>query len=363
MIKIVGLFPLDGNGGIASWTKTFLREFPDNEYFVKGINTRMPLNSKAQPKWKHVLYGLFTALRVRKELRKEISESHYDIMHTTTSGGLGSFRDLLAAKVCRKHGIKTILHCRYGCIPEDYTNKGLVGRLLNVSFSLYDQIWVLDNRTYNFLQKQPSLAQKIRLTPNPIEVKDSVDLKPKSYKRVGFVGNVLETKGIKELTKAVCQLSNTRLDIIGPANEKMLETLKEISGNKWGKEICYHGRVPNEQAVAKIKDMDIIVLPTYYRQEAFPMSIIESMSLSKLVISTRRAAIPDMLTDLDGGKCGILVEERNSEAIAEAIRWCQDNSLSADKMCRKAYEKVYNAYRREIVYDMYRTNYQQLMKK
>ena len=84
------------------------------------------------------------------------------------------------------------------------------------------------------------------------------------------------------------------------------------------------------------------------------------MSLTKLVISRRRAAIPDMLTDNDGGMCGILVEERCSKAITTAIKWCQDNSLQAEVMCRKAYEKVYNCYRKEVVYEIYRKNYQQL---
>ena len=361
MIKILGLFPLDGNGGIASWTKTFLKEFPNNDYIIKGINIRMPLSSKKQPKWKHVIYGVYTAWRVYRELNQEISKDQYDIMHTTTSGNLGAFRDLIMARFCHKHGIKTVLHCRYGCIPEDYISRGLIGRLLRASFKWYDQIWVLDNRTFNFLKLQSDLAEKVRLTPNPVEVKEAMDVSPKSYKRIGFIGNVLEEKGVKELTQAVCELEGTHLDIVGPAKNDMLEELKTIAGDKWGNEIKYLGRVPNEQAVRIMKDMDIIALPTYYRSEAFPMSIIESMSLTKLVISTRRAAIPDMLTDLYGGMCGILVEERSSKAIVDSIKWCQENPQAADRMCRKAYEKVFQSYRREVVYNIYKTNYNQLL--
>ena len=33
----------------------------------------------------------------------------------------------------------------------------------------------------------------------------------------------------------------------------------------------------------------------------------------------------------------------------------------ADKMCQKAYEKVYNCYRKEVVYKLYRENYRRLL--
>ena len=37
MIKIIGLYPMTGNGGIASWTKKFLSTFPDKKYEVMDI--------------------------------------------------------------------------------------------------------------------------------------------------------------------------------------------------------------------------------------------------------------------------------------------------------------------------------------
>ena len=108
-------------------------------------------------------------------------------------------------------------------------------------------------------------------------------------------------------------------------------------------------------------EVDIVALPTYYPWEAFPISIIEAMSLTKMVISCPRAAIPDMLTDLDGNPCGILVPEKSVDGIVDAIMWCQTHKKEADKMCQKAYEKVYNCYRKEVVYKLYRENYRRLL--
>ena len=108
-------------------------------------------------------------------------------------------------------------------------------------------------------------------------------------------------------------------------------------------------------------DVDIVALPTYYPWEAFPISIIEAMSLTKMVISCPRAAIKDMLTDLEGNPCGMLVEPKSADAIAEAIEWCQSHKDKADVMCRKAYEKVRNCYSKEVVYDLYRSLYKKLI--
>ena len=82
--------------------------------------------------------------------------------------------------------------------------------------------------------------------------------------------------------------------------------------------------------------VDILALPTYYASEAFPISILEAMSLTKMVISCPRAAIKDMLTDLDGNPCGMLVEPKSTDAIINAINWCQTHRKEADLMCQKS---------------------------
>ena len=116
-----------------------------------------------------------------------------------------------------------------------------------------------------------------------------------------------------------------------------------------------------EEAVKLMENFDIIALPTYYEGEAFPISILEAMSKGKLVISCPRAAIPDMLTSLDGEKCGILVSEKSYKEIAEAILWAQTHRLEADEMCKKAYKKVYECYREDVVYALYLNLYRMVL--
>lgn len=359
MKNVILLAPLTGNGGIASWTKKMLATFPDEEYNLIPVNV--------SPDEKHnngimgrVDSGLRATRRILKEIEQKYKDNEVAILHTTTSGDIGSFRDIKVGKWCRKHGIKTIMHCRYGCIPEDYQNKGLVGRLLRWSMSYFDQIWVLDNRTYSYLKTVDAVKDKVFLTPNSIEVKEEIDTASKEYKRIAFVGNLFPSKGLYELTEAALQC-DVRLDVIGPGPDNVNQKLKKLAGDQLNKKIFIHGRLPNPEAVKFMHDVDIIALPTYYPAEAFPISILESMSLTKMVISCPRAAVPDMLTDIEGKPCGVLVPEKSVQGIVDAIKWCQTHKDEADRMCQKAYEKVYSCYRTDVVYNIYRENYKKLL--
>ena len=207
-----------------------------------------------------------------------------------------------------------------------------------------------------------SIKNKIFLTPNSIEVPTSCDFSPKTYRHIGYVGNLLPTKGVLELVQAVAQCpKDTTLSVIGLGAEDFVNKLKETAGNRLDTNIKFLGRLPNEQAVKRMEEIDIIALPTYYSGEAFPISILEAMSRGKLVISCQRAAIPDMLTAIDGTQCGVLVSPKSSEELRDAILWCQQHSKKADEMCKKAYEKVNYSYSKEVVYQIYRINYKKLL--
>ena len=362
MIKILGLYPMQGNGGIASWTKKFLATFPDDNFRIIPVDIAPSKDFTKFVGLDRWIYGIRTFVRIIYNVRKTLHR-HKDIkiMHITSGGGNGVIRDYNIAKYCHKHGLKTILHCRFGCIRETYENKGWLGKYFQKSLNQFDQIWVLDKKSADFLRSMPDLKEKVFLTPNSIEVPDKCDLAPKAYIKVGFIGNILPTKGIFELTEAVASLNNnTELNIVGIGSEDVIDHIKTLAGEKLGDKIKIIGRLPNKEAVKLMESLDIIVLPTYYEGEAFPISILEAMSHGKLVISCARAAIPDMLTALDGTACGIIVNEKSAQEIADAILYCQQNVEVADKMCAKAYEKVKSSYRTDVVYQIYRNNYAML---
>lgn len=362
-IEILGLYPLNGNGGIASWSRKFISTFPDHEYSITPIDISPSMDFTHFERFDRYVFGLKALWRIVHTLRSVLgSSSKHEIMHITTSGGYGVIRDNIVARICIKNQLKCVMHCRFGSIKELYGRKGIIGAIFRNNFKLYDQIWVLDRQSSNFLCSNTKYKEKVFLTPNSIIVPDNVCIPPKQYKRVGFVGNIVISKGIMELVQAIVELQDdTELIIVGSGDKDILEKIKTLAGCDFGNRIKLMGRLPNDEAVKVIETLDIIALPTYYGGEAFPISILEAMSRGKLVISCPRAAIPDMLLAVDGSNCGVLIPEKNPEAIVEAIKWCQDNAEEADEMCRKAYEKVKTCYSKEVIYDVYRTNYRKLL--
>ena len=361
MRNIVLLAPTIGSGGIASWANKYKQTYDSQEF-----------NLISAPIIKHVKDSdarLFTRIRlgineinwVINNLKRIIKSNHIDILHTTTSGSLGTFRDYKVVKLCKKNNIRTILHCHYGSMSEHFKNKLLRSALIK-TFRLYDQIWVLDKQTYNLLKQYPDIADKVKLTPNPIAVTPNKVIEDKSFNNFVFIGNLILKKGIIELAEAFKLANpNGKLHYIGQATSEVLNRLENVAGDLWGNKIIYHGLLPNDQAIEFLRQMDVLVLPTYYPQEAFPISILEAMSQGKLAISTPRAAIPDMLTLSDGSTCGVIVPEHNIQELADAMCRIQENTAEANEMCQKAYHKALSTYSSEIVYNMYFDLYRELL--
>lgn len=361
MKNILLVSPQYNNGGITSWTKKFLADFPRTEYNILPIAS----DPKREPGKiniiKRISTGASSTLRVMRKIRRTMDENKIDILHKTTSGSIGALADWVIGRYCRKRGVKNIMHCRYGNIPEILERNNIVGWLTKRSMNQFDQIWVLDKRTYHYLSGRNDIKAKIKLTPNCIAVERDFCISPKQYTDVGFIGNLYATKGILELIEAVkLAPQEIKLHIVGSGDTATQQLIKERAGDLLGSRIKCYGRLPNHEAVEFLKKMDILALPTYYPFEAFPISILEAMSFGKLVISTRRAAIGDMLTTDSGNNCGLFVEEKSISDIVNSLNWAYTHKADADILCNMAYHKVYEYYRTEVVYKIYSDYYSSL---
>lgn len=364
MSNILMLAPLFSNGGITSWVKKYLKTFPSDEFHLIPVSSVMGDKDMAAKLLKRSIIGLRELYVIKREMIRVFNTYPIDIVHTTTSGSLGTVRDFFVAKLCKKMNIKTIMHCHYGSIPQSLEKSRWMRWILLKTMKLYDQIWVLDQSTYKTLVRIDRLKNKVYLIPNSIEVTPLSFIPRKEYKNMAFIGNVLIEKGVFELVEAILNVNkDIYLHIVGPCSSSNLERLEKMSGFLWNTRIIYHGLMSNDEAIRFMKQIDTLILPTYYPQEAFPISILEAMSNGKLVISTPRAAISDMLTALDGGYCGMLVEERNVASLRNAILYSMEHTEEMDDLCRKAYEKAWNSYRTDVVYNTYRERYRELLKK
>ena len=363
MTKVLFVSGISGNGGTQTWTRQYLDLYKSDEFELVHINMshRRGLLAEASL-FRRVIDGIMDLKDVYFDINKVLKCNSCSIIHAATSGDLGTLRDYIIAKLAKRYNKKCILHCHYGCIKNDYQKGGILSFLLKKTLSLYDLILVLDSTSFDFLNSKKELAGKVYIAPNFIDVSKDANLKPRTYKNIAFIGNLIPSKGVYELIDAVKNLRNkVNLYLIGPARNDVAIELRNRIGSCEGDCIHTLGSLPNNEAISYMDKVDIIALPTYYPSEAFPISILEAMSKGCLVLSCPRAAIPDMLTAVDNSLCGLLVEPRSAKGISDAILWAQNNPRVADEMRVKAFNKVSSCYSLPIVFELYSSFYRKLI--
>ena len=160
---------------------------------------------------------------------------------------------------------------------------------------------------------------------------------------VGYVGRLLQMKGIDTLLEAVAHLVNHdatrtyKLLIVGqgedkPDFEKIAETLG-ISGY-----IMWIDAVPPEEVAAYINCMDALVLPsrtTAEWVEFFGRVLIEGMACEVPVIGSDSGEIPHVIDD-----AGLIFPEGDINALAERIDHIAHDACLRNNLVARGLERV-----------------------
>lgn len=152
-----------------------------------------------------------------------------------------------------------------------------------------------------------------------------------------FVGNTEDRKkGIIYLLKALQILpEELQLTIVSGLAPKhgYANTLVESFG--LGKRVHFAGRVSNSTLRDYYQQADLAVVPSVYEGFGFPAA--EAMSCGLPVVATKGGALPEVLGDQG---CGILVEPKNDQTLAEAIRTIMENVSIRMEMGTKGRERI-----------------------
>ena len=150
-----------------------------------------------------------------------------------------------------------------------------------------------------------------------------------------FLSNLLPEKGVLLLLDACCELKKRGCSFIchvvgNECSELSLSRLgDEVSLRGLPDAVQVHGPLYGENKDAMLRLADALVFPTYYHNECFPLVILEAMKHALPVISTRLAAIPDMV---EQGVTGLLVPPRDVAALADAMQNLMADPESAARM-------------------------------
>ena len=341
-------------GGISRWTSHILNYYDslstklNFELYHFYIPGKAVYNNTSL--MKRFLIGIETYIPFLNGLKKKFSSHSYDIAHFTSSASISLIKDIYSVKLAKKYGVKSIVHFRFGRIPELFTKRNWETKLLIKVIEGSNKIIVIDKLSYETLLMEG--FKNIELLPNPLSpyvnkiIKDNHDIK-KEKRSILFAGHVLKTKGVFELVKACKEISNIKLKMIGYVNDENRKLLLETAGvnNEWLEIV---GEKDYESIIKEMLSCEIFVLPTY--TEGFPNVILESMACGCTIIASGVGAIPEMLNINSDEPCGICVEPKNIEQLKLSILELLDNEELANKYNNNSKKRVNECYSMPVVW-------------
>lgn len=147
--------------------------------------------------------------------------------------------------------------------------------------------------------------------------------KPPGAPRLVAVGRYIEKKGFADLIAACAILRKKNLEFScaiiggGPLDESLRQLVRDLGV---GDCVDLTGPLPQEEVRRRLGEASLFVLPCATEadggMDTLPTVIVEAMAASLPVISTRLAAIPEMV---DHEVTGLMVGERQPDELAKAI--------------------------------------------
>ncbi len=174
----------------------------------------------------------------------------------------------------------------------------------------------------------------------------------KKIKTVGFIGRLVEEKGIFTLLDAFANVSakhaNWRLIYLGrgPCCDKLHE---QICAKNLQAQVCIQETVPHDQVATFVQDLDILVLPSFDLdgwREQFGHVLIEAMACKIPIIGSDAGEIPNVISGV-----GLIFEQKNVESLQQALnRLMLDESLRV-ALGNKGYLRALERYSHQAIAD------------
>jgi len=200
-------------------------------------------------------------------------------------------------------------------------------------------------------------SNRVHLIPFGIDLKKYSNSMPKEDARhyfsipsdevVLFFRAQKDFKGTSYLVEALSELeSDKKITLLSCGETGIIDNLKQ----KYN--VIELGYIGEEEVIRAMNACDVFLMPSI--GESFGLMAIEAMACSKPVVVFNNTALPSVTF---APKCGVLVENKNSIKLMEAIKWMIDDEkerVKRGKLGRKLAEEHYDVdkYNQKIL-DLY----------
>lgn len=328
MKKILMIGPFPGNLNGQTIANQTIYEGLKAEYDVDRINTLKENDFTDKSRQGKFILSKF--LRILKEIlneNKKILTGNYDVVYMTSGQSfLGFMRFSPYMITCILKNIPYYNHIHGGYFRKMYDSQSsFKQKLLNFFIQKSTGIIVLGNSLKSMFEGILS-EEKIFVCENGVqddvvatedEIKEKIEkCKMDTKKRVLYLSNLMEEKGILDLLKASEKFNEDEIEfnLAGAIEPSIKEKIEEYL-KKYPNKIKYHGIVSGEQKKKLLLENYIFILPSY--DEGQPISILEAYSTGCAVITDQSVGgIRDIFKEEENG---IGCINRNIESIYSSI--------------------------------------------
>ena len=327
----------------------------------------------------YIINGFIQCLRICRKWRPDVIHAHWPFPHAYIALGAAklfkiplvlNFHGAELLLIRKKKWVKPLLKFAIGRAQAVFANSSFTaGKIkalknVNVEWSPYgttletkDNSGVILNEREDNLKRresQPCLhgydrASKVGATPHPVTITPhAVNGKFK----ILFVGRHIERKGIRYLIEAAKYLPRDKFEIRIVGGGDLTEQLKQQAAllderretkdeRTQSASIIFTGKLSPEDLADEYRTANVFTLPAIVDSkgdtEGLGVVLIEAMELGLPIVASNVGGIPDVVID---GESGILVPEKDPEALADAFKRLEENPSLIEKLLVGARKRI-----------------------
>jgi glycosyltransferase involved in cell wall biosynthesis len=268
------------------------------------------------------------------------------VYFTCSRSFLGSIKDVLLINLASFKSIRLINHL-HGSDFYDFLHHSpkWYQKILFYTYNKVDTSIVLLDSMKNQFKDFENMRIEVVSNFYDDELNKIVEQKDRKKINLLYLSNIMKSKGIFELIDAFDRLSlkysNISLTIAGEFIADEYLSIDEVREKFYKKidensRINYSGKIFGKEKVILLHNSDIFVLPSYYKSEAFPISILESMICRNAIVTTNYK----YLTSIVKEKNGAIVKCKSITSLNSGLKKIISNSELMKSMQAENYKEA-----------------------
>ena len=289
----------------------------------------------------YIISGFFRCIKICRKFRPDVIHAHWPFPHAYIALGAAklfkiplvlNFHGAELLLIRKKKWVKPLLKFAIGQAQAVFANSSFTAgkikalRKVDVEWSPYGT--TLDKNDEAYVPTAHKVTDKFKIL---------------------FVGRHIERKGICYLIEAAKYLPRDKFEIrivgVGDLTEKLKSLAAEVSTSPDAAEIIFTGKLSPEALTNEYRNANVFTLPAIVDSkgdtEGLGVVLIEAMELGLPVVASDVGGIPDVVVD---GESGILVPEKDPQALADAFKRLEANPALLQKLLEGSRKRIQDCF-------------------